>query len=331
MNRYLSVGRLEFVITYLCNSKCRHCQIGGEEERRRFPSHIDKDLAVEIMRKVSKRYRLKSVMTFGGEPLLYPNIVYAVHREAAKAGIPVRDIITNGFWSTKIDETMTIAKRLVKSGVNEVSISVDCFHQEFIPLEVVKKAAESLLKAKMKRISWNPCWVISREHDNPYNRKTKAILKKLKSLPIRCSEGNVAQPEGRATIWLKDFLPKRTAMPKGKCGDIPYTEKLDSVKAISVEPDGRIAVCTHFYAGNANERDIIDIWENYDPFRIPEAKAIIADGMKGLLKWAKTRGVEPDLGGYYNICHMCTDVRKRADALHPQELTDGEAEGQIGS
>jgi len=313
VNRYLPVNRIEFAITYLCNSKCRHCQLGEEEERRKFPSHVDKDIAVDIVRKVGKKYNPKSVMTFGGEPLLYPEIVCAIHKEAMKVGIPVRDVITNGFWSRKTAEIRNIAEKLVKSGVNEATISVDCFHQEFLPLEIVKKAAESLLKAGMSHVSWDPCWVVSKDHDNPYNRKTKAILEQLKDLPIEVGEGNNAQPEGRAIKWLEDFLPPRTETPKGKCGDVPYTEELDSVKTIYVEPDGRIAICKDFYIGNASETDIIDIMENYDPFKIPEAKAIIENGMEGLINLANTKGVEPDPSGYYNVCHMCTDIRKRVN------------------
>ena len=93
--------------------------------------------------------------------------------------------------------------------------------------------------------------------------------------------------------------------------DVIRSEALDSVKTISVEPDGRVAVCENFYIGNAFESDIIDILENYDPFRIPEARSILEKGMDGLTKWAKKRGVEPRSEGYYNICQMCTDLRER--------------------
>ncbi len=312
MDKYLTVDRLEFAVTYLCNSKCRHCQLGEEEERRKFPSHIEQDLAVEIVRKVGGKYHPESIMTFGGEPLLYPEIVYAIHREAMKAEIPVREVITNGYWSRKIEKIKETANGLAKSGVNRVSISVDCFHQEFVPLETVKQAAKSLLDAGIKDISWNPCWVISGDQDNLFNRRTRAILKQLKDLSIRCSEGNVAQPEGRAIASLGDLLPKRTRMPRGKCGELPYTEKLDSLRGIYVEPDGRVSVCREFYVGNASETDIISITERYDPFNIPEAEAIISGGAEGLLKWAKTKGVESDPEGYYNVCHMCADIRKRA-------------------
>jgi len=250
-------------------------------------------------------------MTFGGESLLYPEIVCAIHGQAKNVGIPVREILTNGFWSTRTEKIQEIAQNLAKSGVTEVSISVDCFHQEFIPLKSVKKAANSLIAAGIERISWNPCWVVSRNHDNKYNRRTKTILQKLRNLKVEESEGNNVQPKGRACSSLAEFFPPRTLVPKGKCGDIPYTEKLDSVKTISVQPDGRVGVCESFYIGNAFKSDIIEILENYDPFKIPEAKSILEKGMDGLIKLAKQRNVEPKPEGYYNICHMCTDLRER--------------------
>jgi len=276
-----------------------------------FPSHIDKEKAVEIVRKVGRQYAPKSIMTFGGEPLLYPEAVCAIHEEARDVGIPIRDVITNGFWSTRVEKIKEVAQNLAKSGVNEVSISVDCFHQEFIPLKAVKKTATSLIEAGIERVRWNPCWVTSKDSDNRYNRRTKAILEKLRNLQVEESAGNNVQPKGRARSSLAEFFPPRTSVPKGKCGDIPYTEKLDSVKTISVEPDGRVGVCEDFYIGNAFQSDIIDILENYDPFKIPEAKSMLENGMDGLIKWAKKRGVDPRPEGYYNICHACTDLRKR--------------------
>lgn len=53
-----------------------------------------------MVRKVASRYAIKSVMTFGGEPLLYPDDVCMIHSAARDAGIPLRQVITNGFFSS---------------------------------------------------------------------------------------------------------------------------------------------------------------------------------------------------------------------------------------
>jgi len=315
MNKYLHANRIEFAITYLCNSKCRHCQLGELEQRTRFPNHVDKKLAVQIVRKVGRKYHPKSVMTFGGEPLLYPEIVCAIHAEAKKVGIPIRDVITNGFWSEKKDDVTRIARKLARSGVTEVALSVDGFHQESVPTNIARMAAQALLEAGVPDVHWNPCWLVARHHDNAYNRKTEAVLDELKDLPVKVGEGNTVQPEGRAVVWLKSFLPDKTKMPKGMCGEMPYTEKLDSVSTICAEPDGRISVCKELHIGNALQTDIIDLIEGYDPFKIPEARALVKEGIVGLEKWARSRGVKPNPEGYYNICDMCLDIRRRVKLL----------------
>lgn len=309
MNEYLTVERIELAVTYLCNARCRHCYSTWGKEG--FPAHIDRSLAQEIVRRVGRKYRPESIMTFGGEPLLFPEIVYAIHKEALNMGIPSREVITNGYWSKEAEKTREIARKLAESGVNEIHISVDAFHQEHVPLEIVRRSAEACLEAGIEDIAWNPCWVVSEDDDNQYNRRTRSILKKLEDLPIRNSGGNVMEPEGFALINLKEFLPPREEIPAGKCGDIPYTDPLDSIKSIYVEPDGRIAVCKDFQIGNASKTDIIDLIESYDPFKIPEMRAIIENGMEGLADWARAKGVEPDPEGYYSICQMCIDIRKR--------------------
>lgn len=309
MSKYLTVNRIEFAVTYLCNARCRHCySILGKET---FPKHIDKSLAIKIVRKVGEKYSPNSIMTFGGEPLLFPKIVCAIHKEAMNVGIPHREIITNGYWAKDAKKIKEIAKDLAESGVNEIYISVDAFHQEHIPLDVVRKTAESCLQAGIKNIEWVPCWVISEDDDNRCNQMTKCILEELDDLPVRRGEGNIMEAAGLALVNLKEFLPARKKFPQGKCGDMPYTDPLDSIKSICVEPDGRIAVCKDFHIGNASETDIIELIEGYDPFMIPEMKAIIENGMKGLVNWAATKGVKPNPEGYYSVCHMCVDIRKR--------------------
>lgn len=267
---------------------------------------------MDIVRKVNRKYDVESVMTFGGEPLLFPEIVYSIHKEATDSGIPLKQVITNGYWANDIESIGAIARNLITCGVNDVHVSVDAFHQEHIPIHLVRKAVESLLGEGIEDIAWNPCWVISEDNDNMYNRKTKSILKELEDLHVRVSRGNVIEPDGLTLTTLKEFLPQKETMPTGKCGDTPYTMSLDHIRTISVEPDGRIAVCNDFHIGDASQTNILNILENYNPIEIPEMKAIIENGMRGLMDWAEKKGITPDPAGYYSVCHMCMDLRRRA-------------------
>lgn len=249
-------------------------------------------------------------MTFGGEPLLFPEIVCAIHSEAARACIPERELITNGYLSENYEETIRITKELERAGVNTVIISVDAFHQEHIPIDHVRNIARACLFVGIEHVQLNPCWVVSENSNNRFNEKTRDILKVLEDIPVEITEGNVLEPYGFALHNLKEFFPPRINTPQGSCGDMPYTDPLDSVTCICVEPDGKIAVCNELYIGNASDENIIELIENYDPYRNPVSEAIVRNGMQGLVRYAESKGIELNQKGYYSICQMCTDIRK---------------------
>jgi MoaA/NifB/PqqE/SkfB family radical SAM enzyme len=146
MSKYINLKRIEFVITDMCSGRCKHCSIGDRLNNGGGVQSIDADTAVNAVKRLTERYDVQSVMTFGGEPLLFADTVCKIHRTARECGVPLRQLITNGFFTKdirKIDET---AKAICNSGINDILLSVDAFHQEFIPLSPVIKFAEALLK-----------------------------------------------------------------------------------------------------------------------------------------------------------------------------------------
>jgi sulfatase maturation enzyme AslB (radical SAM superfamily) len=307
MNEYINLKRLEYTVTNRCSSKCIHCFIADGEPRG--PQHIDATLAVQILRDVGQQYALESVMTFGGEPLLYPEVVYAIHREATRLNIPSRQVITNGYWSTDAQKTRSIARSLAEAGVNNIAFSVDAFHQEHVPLEQVKLTASALIDAGIPKMFWNPCWLVSEDDDNKYNRTTRSILEELREFPIKASEGNVMEPDGKARIHLKAYFQKGFAWPHASCQDIPYMGRLDNLWSICVEPNGDIPLCPAFMLGNAAQQNILDMLENYDPYADPEMIRILEEGIEGVMQKAQTLGIELNEEGYYSICDLCTSVR----------------------
>lgn len=314
MNPFSDLNRLEFAITYRCNAHCRHCQV-DEDRRASDPAVIDPGLAVRVVRQVAAAYPLHSLMTWGGEPLLYPDIVCAIHSAAREAGIPHRSIITNAGVPRREDAFRRVARRLAESGVVGMWISVDAFHQEHIPLEVVERNVRALAEAGIEQLVWNPCWVVGREHDNAWNHRTRETLRALAHLPVIEDEGNVVQPDGRARRWLQDFLPPRVARPVGSCGDMPYTSPLTDVGSISIEPDGRIAICWDLDIGNAGQGDVAALLQDYDLERAAETRAIVNGGMAGLVALAHERGIDLDPEGYYSVCDMCRSLRREMEQI----------------
>ena len=314
MSKYINLNRLEYSVTYQCSSNCRHCYASAEQPPG-SPRHIDAALAVHITREIGQRYALKSVMTFGGEPLLYPEVVYGIHAEAQALGIPHRHVITNGYWTRDEDRIRTIAHSLAQSGVNGVFISVDAFHQECVPLEVVKRSAAALWDAGIRNVRWNPCWLLSEADGNAYNLKTRAILDELEtSLPmIPADDGNVMEPAGKALANFRGYFQAAFDWPRRSCQDVPYMDRLDDIRTICVEPNGDIPVCG-WTLGNTARENITQILARYDPYADPTMKLILEQGVAGLVHQAQALGIELRQEGYYSICDLCTSLRQQLTA-----------------
>ena len=249
MNQYLkNLNKIEFVVTYACTGRCKHC---SEGEHNSCGERIDPEIAADAVRKIAAEYDIKTVMTFGGEPLLYTDAVYAIMTVAKELNISKRQVITNGYFSKNANMISEVAEQLAVCGVNDLLLSIDAFHQETIPPHVVKQFAAEAKKCGIP-IRLQPAWLVSAENDNPYNRKTREILDSFADMEIPVGEGNVIFPEGNALKYLAEYFTDE--LPEN-----PYVEDPCDVRCVSFEPNGDVL------GGNVYERDIMEIIKDYAP------------------------------------------------------------------
>ena len=249
MNQCLkNLNKIEFVVTYACTGRCKHC---SEGDHTSCGERIDPQIAADAVRKIAAEYDIQTVMTFGGEPLLYPDAVYAIMTAAKELNIPKRQVITNGYFSKNADKIREVAERLAACGVNDLLLSVDAFHQETIPLNVVRQfAAEA--KACGIPIRLQPAWLVSATDDNPHNRKTREILNSFADMDITANEGNIVFPEGNARKYLAEYFSDE--LPEN-----PYVDDPRDVRCVSFEPNGDV------FGGNVYRNDIMEIIKDYAP------------------------------------------------------------------
>jgi len=307
INEYIkTVKRVEFTVTHCCTSKCKHCSLGDDKGNE----SLDIDSAVGLLEQLSKVFKIESVMTFGGEPLLVPDITCAIHKKANECDIPIRQIITNGFFSKDDSKIRQVVALLVDSEVNDIMLSVDCFHEEYIPLSQVYKFAKELTGTYQHELHLHPAWMINEENDNPYNRKTKECLSYFDELKLKLSHGNNIFPAGNAIKYLSEYLKKQPIDMNFRCGQAPYTSKLDQINKISVNPNGDIVVCS-FPIGNIKELDILDIISNYDPYKNPYTNALLHGGISELLACANINDIKIDSSNFYTPCDICHEIVKK--------------------
>ena len=251
MNKYLkNLNRVEFIITYDCTGKCKHC---SEGEHPYTGVYLEKN-AADVLESIKEEYNLTSVMTFGGEPLLYPDTVCAIHNAATALGIDKRQLITNDFFSKDTEVIKSVAEKLSQCCVNDILLSVDAFHQETIPLEIVKKFAYEI-KNRGLNIRISPAWLVSRENKNPYNEITAKIIDEFKNTGIKEAQGNIIFPAGKALVFLKEYFDDTKEYVN------PYEENPEDIRSVSIEPDGTV------FGESIYKKDIINILDNYNNYK----------------------------------------------------------------
>lgn len=249
MNKYLKhLNKIEFVVTYACTGRCKHC---SEGDHTNCGEQIDPQIAADAVRKIAANYDIKTVMTFGGEPLLHTDAVYAIMTVAKDLHIPKRQVITNGCFSKNADKIRKASERLAACGVNDLLLSVDAFHQETIPLDVVKMFAREAKKNGIP-IRLQPAWLKSATDDNPYNRKTREILNGFRDMGLCENEGNIIFPEGNALKYLAEYFTDE--IPEN-----PYVDDPCDVRCVSFSPNGDVL------GGNVYRNDIMEIIQEYAP------------------------------------------------------------------
>ena len=250
MNEYLkNLNRIEVIETLACTGRCKHC---SEGDHAGFTEHLSGKRGAEAVAEICGFYHIDSLMVFGGEPLLYPDDVCEILKAGAAAGIRQREIITNGYFTKEKGRIRKVAEMLAESELGYVILSVDAFHQETIPVAPVMYFACCARDSGI-RTELSAAWLVSESDDNPYNIRTREILKSFTALGFGMAGGNVIWPEGNAGIYLKDYFDETKEYKN------PYEDDPFDVRAISIEPNGNVL------QGNLFQNSMREILENYRP------------------------------------------------------------------
>jgi len=238
---------MEFVVTDACTGKCKHCSQGEHNSCARLNPYV----AADAVNKVARSYDIKTVMAFGGEPLLCREAVYEIMSAALKMKVEKRQIITNGYFSRDIKIMAKTAEELACCGVNDLLLSADAFHQESIPMGIITAFAKELQRCAVP-VRIQPAWLVSREHDNQYNQRTRSIIGVFSEMGISAGEGNIIFPEGNAKKYLSEYFLNDP--PKN-----PYVEDPENVTCLSFSANGDLL------NGNIYKNDVLNIIAGYKP------------------------------------------------------------------
>ncbi len=128
---------LSIVLGNACTFKCRHCAIVGTPKPQLSVAEIS------LLINTINRVRFDNLLLVGGEPTLYIPVINELM--SAVEYSPRVIVTTNGGFADTEERAIETLRQIER--LNEVQLSYDRFHQEFLAIEKVgnlKKSCDSL-------------------------------------------------------------------------------------------------------------------------------------------------------------------------------------------
>jgi hypothetical protein len=302
-----------FLTTYQCNAQCDYCECRPEVEARIS--------GPDLIRFIDEAHALGTVgqvIFSGGEPTLLKHDLFKAIRHATDKGMVTR-VVTNGWWGGKKAEIgLAYLDRFIDAGLSELNISVDQWHQDWIPLTNVRNAFLACVTRQF------PCLIGHKAA--LHSRQTKEDLEAFFGVDlIYYHDGGHYSAEEHSRLFLTGpIVPVGpTAMPirdedlkrirwRGSCGSV--------FKDIVVGADYQLQPCCGIVTKGLPELTLGDVRDT------PMLDLIEAGNNDAVLSWLALEGPaaiadfveekEPEISfkdSYVSICHICNEVLTRPD------------------
>ncbi len=297
------------LLTYWCNARCAFCYVyGGPDRGGEMPVADAVKLWAGLDRLAARHGKQMRIHLSGGEPFGdWPRLASTV-RTARDAGlIPPEKIETNAFWATDDDRTRAWLELADALGLGTLVVSTDVYHQEFVPIERVRRCVQigrKVLGRGRVRVRW---WESLHE---PMDLRGLSPVEKQRAYRVALQR-HKDRLSGRAAGRLALLLAR---YPAEHFKDQHCAEEVLRSRHVHVDPYGNVfpGVCNGIILGNALKQGVEGVWQGLSGRwrENPVVEAVVTGGSFELMERAKTFGYGELPGGYANKCHLCTHVRQ---------------------
>ena len=137
-----------FALTDKCNAACDICCFSCSPSRKNV---LDKDVIKNYIDQMAELNsdNDKSISFTGGEALLFYDTVLDCISYAKKRGLRA-GIVSNGFWGKDLKSASNILKELTGAGLTGLALSVDIYHQHYVPIERIKNILQAVRNFDIK-------------------------------------------------------------------------------------------------------------------------------------------------------------------------------------
>ena len=286
---------VHFLLTYKCGLECDHCFVWGSP---RAQGAFTLEKIGTILAEAKKLGTVNFVSAEGGEPFLYYPIMVHLARQAVSLGFHV-EVLSNCYWATCEKDAVEWLLPMAETGNVEFSFSGDPYHGENWETDEVRNAvkAANTLKVKAGVIAVKDVFAQA-----PCPSQIEGAKVSFWELMFR----------GRAASKLTERAGKEPWNEFTKC---PYEDFVNQ-KRVHVDPFGYVHVCQGISIGNAFQKPLSRIIEEYEPSKNPILEPLICGGPAALVENYNL----PHGEVYADACHLCFTARMSLRSRFPDIL-----------
>ncbi|MEM0008308.1 MAG: radical SAM protein [Candidatus Bathyarchaeia archaeon] len=259
----MNLKGVHLLLTYRCDVECDHCFVWGSPNAKGTFTFKQISKILEEARKISS---VSYISIEGGEPFLYYPIMVKTVKRGVELGFHV-EVLSNCYWATCVEDAVEWLLPIAESKDVELSLSSDPYHGEGWITGEVKNAVNAAKALNMKV----GIMVIKCPYaEAPCPTEVDGVKVGLYELMYR----------GRACSKLAGKADKRCWREFTKC---PYEDFVNQER-VHIDPFGYVHVCQGISIGNAWQKPLSKIVEEYDPYANPILEPLIRGGPVRLLK-----------------------------------------------
>ncbi len=295
---------VHFLLTYRCDLECDHCFVWGSPKAKGV---FTLKQIRNILTEAKKLGTVNFVSIEGGEPFLYYPIMIKTLQEAVNLGFHV-EILSNCYWATCQEDAVEWLLPIANARNVKLSLSSDLYHGESWESEQVRNAVKA---AKALNIEADVISVKYPGIEPPPSSEMEGAKVDFWTLMYR----------GRAYSKLTEKTEKKNWREFTKC---PY-EDFTNQKRVHVDPLGYVHVCQGISIGNAWQKTLSKIIEEYDPYENPILGPLVHGGPTTLVEKFNL----PHDEVYADACHLCYAARCLLRSKYPNMLAPGQMYGEL--
>lgn len=305
------------MLTYKCSAACRHCMYAcspkwkadwmTEEALERLLSQLAQSVrpGPRGPQAIDLNYGLHFT---GGEPFLNFELLLAAVEMADALEIPSIFVETNCSWCLTDEVTREKLQRLRQAGLKGILISVNPFYAEYVPFE----QTERCIRVSQDVFGRNVTVYQLVYYDRFHRLGVRERLPLEEYLALTKGERLADHVElflmGRAACQLREFYP---TYPARTFFHEPCRPSFLRNWHNHFDNYGNLVpgYCGGISLGSWEDIDAL-VEEGIDLETHPLLGFLIAEDVRGLLRFAEEYGYQESAEGYLSKCDLCLDIRR---------------------